>query len=121
MKTRVVICGGRDFDDRKLCFEALDSILAGEDEVEVVSGHANGADALGEEYARANGLEITVFKPDWKRYGKGAGLVRNRQMVDYARETDGLVVAFWDGESRGTKSTIDYSRKCGLETRIVSY
>ena len=121
MNTRVIICGGRDFSDKGLCFDSLDLFLAGYETVEIVSGHASGADLLGEAYARAHGLKLSVFKADWKRYGRGAGPIRNRQMLEYAIEETALVIAFWDGKSKGTKNMIDQARKAGSEVKIVRY
>jgi hypothetical protein len=61
------------------------------------------------------GLELIVFKPDYKRYGRGAPIVRNKQIIE---EAD-CVLAFWDGKSRGTKSSIDFAKKAGKECEIV--
>ncbi len=121
MKMRVVVCGGRDFQDRELCFKTLDGLLEEETDVEIVTGGAGGADALGAEYAQARARELTVFKPEWDRFGKSAGPVRNRQMVSYAGETRAAVVAFWDGASPGTASTISFARQAGLETHVIRY
>lgn len=82
---------------------------------EIVSGGAVGVDACAEEYARANGLKFTVFLPEYERYGRGAPIVRNKQIVDYADE----VVAFWDGKSKGTLSVIKYAEKVGKNCEIV--
>ena len=121
MKYRVVVCGGLSFTDQETCFTSLDRILDGKEDIEIVSGHARGADALGEKYAMMHSLELTVFKADWKRYGRGAGPIRNKQMVDYAKAEHGIVVAFWNGTSRGTRNTIELARKAGLEIHIISY
>lgn len=74
---------------------------------EVISGGAKGYDTLAALWAQARHIKLTDYKPDYKKNGRGAPFIRNRRMVD---EAD-LVVAFWDGESRGTKYTIDYARK----------
>ena len=74
MITRVLICGGRDFSDRDYLFESLDSFLLNYDAIEIVSGHANGADKLGEEYAMLHGYSLKVFKAEWSKYGRAAGL-----------------------------------------------
>lgn len=94
MNTRVIVCGGRDFTDKELCFSKLDEILAEFDNPEIVSGHAKGADSFGEEYAKVHSLPVKVFPADWKLYGRGAGRVRNRQMFKYACEEKPLVIAF---------------------------
>ncbi len=121
MKTRVVVCGGKDFQDRTLCFDTLAKELSCLNDIEIVSGHARGADMLGEEYACANSLELKLFPADWQRYGRAAGPIRNRQMIEYAQEKTALVIAFWDGKSRGTKNTIELARKSGIEVHIISY
>ena len=82
---------------------------------EIVSGGARGVDTCAENYARAAGIKITVFRPDYDKYGRGAPLVRNKQIVDYADE----VIAFWDGESRGTYFVIDYCRKTGTPCKVI--
>ena len=73
-----------------------------------VSGGAKGADSFGEEYAAAHDVKVTVFKPDWKKYGKAAGPIRNKDMLDYASEDNPVVIAFWDGKSKGTNSNARY-------------
>ena len=82
---------------------------------EVVSGGARGVDSVAARYAREHGLKLTEFLPDYDRYGRGAPLVRNRLIVDYAD----LVIAFWDGKSRGTKYVIDYCEKVGKLYHVV--
>ena len=67
-KLRVIVCGGRNFQDREFCFRKLDEIIGKLDNVEIVSGHSKGADRFGEEYAIENSLKVSVFKADWKRY-----------------------------------------------------
>ena len=71
--TRVIICGGRDFNNKELCFKMLGKYLSGIDNLEIISGHAKGADTLAEEYASAHNLAVCLFKPDWNKYGKSAG------------------------------------------------
>ncbi len=120
MKTRVIVCGGTEFRDRERCFGVLDRLLAGRGEVEIVSGHARGADLLGEEYAKLHGLALRVFPAEWARYGKAAGPIRNGQMIEYARGEQPLVIAFWDGQSRGTANTLARAREAGIETHVIS-
>lgn len=119
---RIVIAGSREFDDYELLERTMDHIL---DEqaapVELVSGHAKGADLLAEKYAGENGLPIHIIKPDWKAYGRAAGPIRNRQMLDYAKEESPLVVAFWDGKSKGTRNTIETARSLGIAVEIVRF
>lgn len=119
---RIVIAGSRGFEDYPLLKEKLDQILETEPEpVELVSGHAEGADRLAERYAAERGLAIHVVKPDWKRFGRAAGPIRNRQMLEYALQARPLVLAFWDGKSKGTKNTIETAKKLGIPAEVVSF
>ncbi len=70
---------------------------------ELVSGGAEGVDALAQQAAEALSLPLKVFLPDYASYGKQAPLMRNKQIVAYAD----LVLAFWDGHSKGTAHVID--------------
>ena len=113
---KCIVAGGREFDDYKLLYKSLMSLGI----TEVVSGGARGADTLGESYAKECGLDLKIFKADWDGLGKRAGYVRNTQMADYVREEGGLV-AFWNGESKGTKHMIDIAKRKGIKTIIIQY
>jgi len=72
----------------------------------IISGGARGIDTLAEEYAEKMGISKLIFLPNYIKHGKKAPLVRNKLIVDSAD----IVIAFWDGISRGTKFTIDYAK-----------
>jgi hypothetical protein len=72
----------------------------------VVTGGARGVDIVAEEAALRHRLKVEVFEADWEHQGRKAGVIRNAHVVDYVD----FVVAFWDGESRGTKNVIDLCR-----------
>lgn len=117
---RVIIAGGRDFDNYELLKAKCDSILsskAATHKIIVVSGAAKGADKLGEQYAREKGYAIDSRPADWNTHGKSAGFIRNAQMANSA---DALI-AFWDGQSHGTKHMIDTALRNGLAVRTVLY
>ncbi|MGQ5176980.1 DUF2493 domain-containing protein [Bacillus halotolerans] len=116
---KVIVAGGRDFNDYELLRRKLDSALRNrqKEKIIIVSGKARGADSLGERYAREKGYEISEHPADWDKFGKAAGYIRNKEM---AEEADALM-AFWDGKSRGTKHMIDLAKKNGLRTSIVYY
>lgn len=119
---KAVVAGGRDFKDYYLLKETLDSFQQEYGNItEVVSGTAKGVDKLGEQYANENNIPIKRFVPDWQGLGKKAGHVRNRLMGDYAKEHGGMLVAFWDKQSKGTKGMIDYATKIGLKSVVVYY
>ena len=86
-----------------------------EDVTEIVSGGAKGADSAAADYARAKGLKLTEFLPEYDKYGRGAPLKRNHLIAEYAD----AVLAFWDGESRGTVYTINLFKKLGKPVKIM--
>ena len=117
MIKRIVIAGCRyytDYDEAKEYIDFCLSEVEKEDEIIVVSGCASGADALGQRYAKENGFKVEKYPADWKKHGKSAGPIRNKQMA----EVCDYVICFWDGKSKGTKSMIDYARKCGKPVKI---
>ena len=119
---KVIVAGGRDFKDYDLLKCTLDSFQQEYGNItEVVSGTAKGVDKLGEQYANENNIPIKRFVPDWQGLGKKAGHVRNRLMGDYAKEHNGMLVAFWDKQSKGTKGMIDYANNIGLKSAVVYY
>lgn len=85
-----------------------------ENTTEIVSGGAKGVDTSAREYALAHGIKLTEFLPEYTRFGRSAPLKRNITIIEYAD----IVLAFWDGKSRGTKFVIDNCRRLGVEVRI---
>lgn len=81
---------------------------------EIVSGGARGVDTSAREYAIAHGIKLTEFLPEYERFGRGAPIKRNEKIIEYAD----IVLAFWDGTSRGTKYVIDACKKRGVEVRV---
>lgn len=84
---------------------------------EIVSGGAVGIDTCAREYALKNGLKLTEFLPEYKKYGRSAPLKRNLLIIDYSD----YVIAFWDGKSRGTKYVIDNCRRKSKKLRLFLY
>ena len=82
---------------------------------EIVSGGAVGVDFCAAEYAKENGIKLTVFLPQYERYGRAAPIVRNKEIVDYADK----IIAFWNGTSKGTLSVIKYAEKKGKPCQII--
>jgi len=114
---KVIIAGGRDFDDYDMLYLRVDKILSRQTEIEIVSGAAKGADKLGERYAEERGYKLTRFIADWNTFGKAAGYRRNIEMATYA---DALI-AFWNQESKGTEHMITIAKKEGLLIRVITY
>ena len=85
-----------------------------EDTTEIVSGGAKGIDTCARNYASSHDLKLTEFLPEYNKYGRGAPLKRNLQIIEYAD----VVIAFWDGKSRGTKYVIDNCKKLGMQVDV---
>ena len=81
---------------------------------EIVSGGARGIETCAREYAEKNRIKLTEFLPQYEKYGRSAPLKRNLQIIDYAD----LVLAFWDGNSKGTKYVIEQCKKQNKEIKI---
>ncbi len=113
---KLIVAGSRNFQNYPLLKVKLDLFLKGRlPFVEIVSGHAQGADQLGEKYAQERGLVLKTFPAEWAKWGRGAGLLRNGEMAAYA---DALI-AFWDGKSRGTADMIKKMRQAGKPFKVV--
>ena len=85
-----------------------------ENTTEIVSGGAKGVDTSAREYALAHGIKLTEFLPEYTRFGRSAPLKRNITIIEYSD----IVLAFWDGKSRGTKFVIDNCRKLGVKSAV---
>lgn len=112
---KVIIAGGREFNDYDMLVAKMDKILTrvNKDKLVIVSGGARGADALGERYAKERGYTLEIYKADWTRLGKAAGFARNTEM---ARIADALV-AFPGGN--GTAHMIRTARDRNLKVRVI--
>ena len=118
-QTRIIVAGGRDFEDKELAEAILVDICQGiePEHITIVSGGAKGADAIGESLARRNHLNLCIYPANWDKHGKSAGHRRNALMADNADQ----LLAFWDGESPGTKSMIDKAKAAGLVVTLICY
>ena len=109
---RIIIAGSRDFENYEVVNEVVKTKAAAvikaikekepEAKIEIVSGGARGVDSLGERFAREYGYKLWRFPADWNAYGRAAGPIRNRQMLEFAMERKPVLIAFWNGVSRGT-------------------
>ena len=109
------VIGGRDFTDEYHAYRELDKYVMGDDTI--VSGAALGADTIASGYANDHHLKLIEYKAEWNKYGKGAGFIRNKLIIDECDE----VIAFWDGSSKGTKSSIELARKVNKHVTIIRY
>lgn len=110
---RTIIAGSRTITEWPIVESAI--FDSGFEITEVVSGCARGVDALGEQWAKANGKPIKQFPADWKAHGKSAGYRRNMEMADYADQ----LIAVWDGTSAGTHHMIECANQKGLRVYVL--
>lgn len=114
---KVVIGGCREFEDYAVFCESVDiflSELKKRGTICILSGTCRGVDKMGERYAAERGYTVQRYPAEWGKYGRSAGPRRNREMVDDAD----FVIAFWDGESAGTRSLVEYTKRVGKPLRI---
>jgi len=110
----VAVIGSRTFADKALLFDSLSKVPGIS---LIISGGAVGADRLAEQYAREMGIPCKVFLPDWKQYGRSAGIIRNKEIVKAAD----IVIAFWDGQSPGTKYSIALAHELKKELQVIQF
>lgn len=122
---KLAVIGSRDFEDKEKLFSILDKIDDKHKIECIVSGGAEGADSLGNEWAKERGKSAVIFYPNWHPKGpggqrmffKGAGFKRNIQIVDFADN----IIAFWDGVSKGTQNTLELCKKKEKPFHIVKF
>ena len=114
---KVAVVGSRNFNDRKRLNKVLNKIHKNENITVIVSGGAKGADILAEKWAVKNNIQTEIYLPDYEKYNRLAPLIRNTDIVNSCD----MLLAFWDGESRGTKDSINKAEKFGREIRIESF
>lgn len=104
--TKVLVCGGRDFTDQAFLNTILDLYHAKCKFELVIEGGAKGADSLARTWAIMNKIGYSEFKADWDSFGRAAGSIRNRLMLEESKPD--LVLAF-PGHS-GTANMINQAR-----------
>lgn len=124
---RLLIAGSRTFTDYQTLKEITDAAIREIKEkyrhtrIVIVTGGADGTDEAAIHYALKSGYPYKVFLPDWKQYGRAAGPIRNKEMLNYILEGIPYLLAFWNGESRGTKNMINITEKAGVPITVVRY
>ena len=117
MKLALAVVGSRDFSNYLLLKEEIEKLPEFSLITEIISGGAKGADTLGALYARDSQLQLTEYIPMWSKYGKSAGFKRNTLIIQNAD----IVIAFWDGTSKGTLSSIELAKKYNKKLHIIRY
>lgn len=112
---KVIIAGSRSFSSysflEKSCLEIFNSLRGFP---LVISGDAAGADQLGVKFATEHGIPVLHMPAKWSLYGKRAGMIRNRKMLEQADR----LIAFWDGQSSGTVNMIQIAKEKGIPVDI---
>lgn len=114
---KILLCGSRGWKNEDLIRKHLTDLARQDPFATVIEGGGKGADQTGRRIARSLGLNVITYWANWKAFGKGAGPARNQKMVDQKPD---VVLAFWDGQSPGTKDTLDRARKAGIKRIIVN-
>ncbi len=118
---RVIIAGGRDFYQEDLLVDYVRKVLGELDQnnrdVVLVCGMAKGADQIGFEMFQRRKLRIAEYPAEWHKYGPSAGHRRNAQMA----KVGDILIAAWDGESKGTAGMIKLMEKAGKPVYILEY
>ena len=109
----VLVCGSRNWSDIHAIRMRLVKLPPSS---VIIHGKAPGADTIAGWLAEDFGFTVREFPADWEQYGKRAGILRNLAMLD---ESPDLVLAFWDGESSGTRHTVTEARKRGIPVEVI--
>lgn len=117
-----LVVGSRNFNNYSMMNAYLNKVLSAHSKIVIISGGANGADSLAEQYANEHNYPLIVMKADWDKYGKSAGYIRNQQMHDFiAKHSKRGCVAFWDGKSKGTAHNFPICEKMKTPLRIYRF
>lgn len=115
MKT--IVAGSRNCNSFKTVYEAISNSGFSDEISEIVSGGARGVDQLGERFGKKFDVPVKIFLANWEKYGRMAGIMRNREMAEYAN----ALIAIWDGQSRGTANMIEEAKKRNLKVYVYIY
>ena len=116
---KLMVCGSRTITNDAWVMNQIDSVVQeiGKDNLVIIEGDARGVDTIAGAWAIKNNISIEHYPADWKTYGRAAGFIRNKQMV----EACDFCLILWDGISKGTKNDIDLCEKLSKPKRVVLY
>lgn len=109
---KLIIAGSRTYTN----YGAVEYAMRDLRPARILSGGADGVDALGEQWARRHGVPLTIYPANWERHGKAAGPIRNAEM---ARNADALLL-LWDGQSSGSRNMLETAWRHGLKITEVN-
>ena len=111
----VLVCGSRSWTDKSVVWATLNSKLASIHRI--IQGDCRGPDLFAREWAIAQSIPVESYPAKWKEYGRSAGFKRNQQMLDEGKPD--LVIAYWDGVSRGTEHMLTIAKKAGVKVIAI--
>ena len=114
---QVIIAGCRNYNnytEAKIYIDRCLSNIRRTHKITIISGGCCGADKLGERYAVENNFNVVRYPAQWNKYGKKAGPIRNKAMAEIAD----FIICFWDGESKGTQSMIQFAKDFQKPLRV---
>ncbi len=114
---KIAVIGSRDFKGSNLIPHYLDRELMKYYELSIISGGASGVDTIAKQYAFERQIDYIELKADWRTYGRAAGPIRNKLVVELAE----TIYAFWDGKSKGTLSVIQFARRLGKPYQVLVF
>lgn len=121
--TRIIIAGSRNYSDytviKSFSYGIINKLNLSLENIEIISGGCYGVDKLAEKFADESGFIFTEFPANWS-LGKRAGYERNKQMAKYAAEENGILIAFWDYKSKGTKLMLNLAKEYGLKRYVIN-
>lgn len=117
----VLVCGDRNWNNYYSIYSFMSELLKWNGLFTIISGEAKGADALAKKAADDLRILYAGFEADWDKYGKAAGPIRNKKMIDEGKPD--LVVAFHSNisKSKGTRDMITKARDKGIPIIIKEY
>jgi hypothetical protein len=114
---KVAVIGSKNFNDYEKFQKIINDFLKTYKDVEFISGGAEGTDSLAQKYAKDYGIPIKIYYPNWKKYKKAAGPIRNKQIWQDAD----IGIAFWDEISKGTKYSLKFSKEMKKDLWIYNF
>jgi YspA, cpYpsA-related SLOG family len=111
---KLAVVGSRNFTNYNILFHVLTEVVTWQIS-QIISGGAKGTDTLAKQFAEEFNIPLVEYLPEWNVYGKAAGMLRNKHIVDNCDK----LIAFWDGHSPGTRSSIELANRSNKLLKIT--
>lgn len=116
---KILVTGSRSFVDKDIVYAVLETnrVSISMPIILVHGGCDVGVDEIADSWANFSNVKKEIYKADWDRYGKGAGPIRNKLMVEKSKPD--VAIAFWDGKSTGTRNCIEECLNHGVNIHVI--